>query len=691
MLFSIITVCYNSEKTIEQTVQSIVNQTYQNYEHIIIDGGSTDSTISIIHKYDSAYNGRLRLYSEKDNGIYDAMNKGIGITHGEIVGIINSDDWYAPDALEKVADIYKKTTEKYCIITGDLVRTDYNGRELFCQKHTEISVKGLTRGMQLQHPAVFVSKSVYESVGAFDLSYRFLADYDFIWRCFASEKVKFLFTHTITSYMREGGASDTLKLKNIWIRTAERYRLRSKYIGTSKAFLTSCKFFITEMLKQLLKKILSKRIRDVYYRLKYKGKKSIKRFIQLVNDDLRKFPWIRDKIIWFILTARYFIYAGINLIKRNKTGYLTSGKRLTPAGEHCFFGYYDKSPYSADGKYLIYHRIRSDKSPGIGEKADICIQNLITGKRKVLGQTLAWNLQQGAMLRYLNNHTVVWNDFRNGQYCAVVHSFADKKEYTIPEPLYDINEQGNTALTLEFERLNYDAEGYGYIQKQTKEFPNAAVIKRIDLNDFRTEIIIDSKELSRIYPLKHKPISFEYFNHLKFNPSGNRFLFIYRYVYNGKRFSRLFSSDLSGKDIHLLADENMVSHFTWKNDKELLVWCRKNQRDAYYLIEDSDLTNWKQIGADYLTCDGHPTYHPQQPEWFITDTYPDYARLRHLFLFNEHDNRKIEIANFTAPIKYDGPRRCDFHPRFNFDCQKVCIDSIHEGFRGIYEINCNKG
>ena len=100
MMFSIITPCYNSEKTIERTLQSVQSQTYQNYEYIIIDGGSVDGTLSIVEAYKSKFNGKMRVISEKDDGIYDAMNKGIRMAQGKLLGIVNSDDFYENTCLE---------------------------------------------------------------------------------------------------------------------------------------------------------------------------------------------------------------------------------------------------------------------------------------------------------------------------------------------------------------------------------------------------------------------------------------------------------------------------------------------------------------------------------------------------------------------------------------------------------------
>lgn len=272
MLVSIITVCYNSEATIEKTIQSVLAQSYKNFEHIIIDGGSTDRTIEILNSYKEQYGERLKIYVGKDQGIYDAMNKGILNASGEIIGIINSDDWYDPTALENVVETYLRGENRMVVITGHLVRTTINGEYLFTQKHNQNSINtpALVRGMPLQHPAVFVSKDVYELIGTFDINYKYIADYDFIWRCYASNKVTFLFSDTVTSYMREGGASDTFKWKHISKRTSERYRLRKQYIGRFKAAVSCVKFLLIEVAKQSTKRILPKQIKDKYYSLKHR-------------------------------------------------------------------------------------------------------------------------------------------------------------------------------------------------------------------------------------------------------------------------------------------------------------------------------------------------------------------------------------------------------------------------------------
>ena len=114
MLVTVITPCYNSEKTIRRTIESVLNQTYKDIEYLIIDGASTDKTVEIAKSYEAAFEGRMHIYSEKDEGIYYAMNKGIGLAKGEIIGIVNSDDYYEPEAVAKIAE--KRTGSPYQIL-----------------------------------------------------------------------------------------------------------------------------------------------------------------------------------------------------------------------------------------------------------------------------------------------------------------------------------------------------------------------------------------------------------------------------------------------------------------------------------------------------------------------------------------------------------------------------------------------
>lgn len=179
MMFSIITVCKNSEKTIRRTFDAMLNQSCKDYEYIVIDGVSTDSTVAIIREYEPRFEGRMRWISEPDHGLYDAMNKGIRMANGEIIGICNSDDFYEPDALLQVKNVADKEKEKdlYYGIVRYLDQL-YQEKELL-----RVSADRLKTTCMI-HPGCFVRRNVYEKYGFFSLKYPIAADYDFMLRLY---------------------------------------------------------------------------------------------------------------------------------------------------------------------------------------------------------------------------------------------------------------------------------------------------------------------------------------------------------------------------------------------------------------------------------------------------------------------------------------------------------------------------
>jgi glycosyltransferase involved in cell wall biosynthesis len=196
-VISIITIVYNGEKHLEQTIQSVLDQNYNHIQYIIIDGGSTDQSVKIIRKYEEKIHYWI---SEKDKGISDAFNKGIAKATGEIVGIINADDWYESGALERVASEMGEAD----ICFGDIQLWKNENKE-FIQK---ANLKLLNREMTINHPTVFVKRSIYETHGGFDLDYRCAMDYELMLRLKIA-KCRFKYLPYTIANMRWGGFSDT--------------------------------------------------------------------------------------------------------------------------------------------------------------------------------------------------------------------------------------------------------------------------------------------------------------------------------------------------------------------------------------------------------------------------------------------------------------------------------------------------
>lgn len=216
MLVSIITVCYNSEKTIAQTIESVLRQSYQEIEYIVVDGRSTDNTMKIVENYREKFAGRMKMISEPDKGIYDAMNKGIHMASGELIGILNSDDYYEDNAVEIMANAM--TEEKYQILYGEM-RTWKDARE----EAVGLLTHTFLRDRMIYHPACFVSKSIYTDFGGFDMQYPSVADYDFMLRMAEKKEVKFYPVYRLVTNFTVGGMCatetaylDLLKMQRNW-------------------------------------------------------------------------------------------------------------------------------------------------------------------------------------------------------------------------------------------------------------------------------------------------------------------------------------------------------------------------------------------------------------------------------------------------------------------------------------------
>lgn len=201
---SIITVCYNSESTITRTIDSVLNQSYKNIEYIIVDGKSTDSTLAIIAKYKDKFGDRLKVISEHDNGIYDAMNKGIAIASGALIGILNSDDYYEKDAIEAAVNAAGDCNMK--VVYG-LMRTIKDGLEdrVYMLSHNFLDNR------MICHPASFVTKDIYDTIGVFNSKYKSVGDYDFMLRVYQSKKATFVPVYKVFTNFAEDGMSSSLE------------------------------------------------------------------------------------------------------------------------------------------------------------------------------------------------------------------------------------------------------------------------------------------------------------------------------------------------------------------------------------------------------------------------------------------------------------------------------------------------
>jgi glycosyltransferase involved in cell wall biosynthesis len=217
-LISVVTVVYNGAAHLEQTIASVLGQDYDNVEYLIVDGGSTDGTLDILGKYDD----RIDYWvSEPDQGIYAAMNKGLQLAGGELVGLLNADDFYQPGALGKVAESYR-TEGSHGIYYGDNIVL----QEDLALKYRYHATLRYWQGMPMCHQAMFVHRDVYARLGMYSLRYRFAGDYEFLLRAVAANIEFIHLPDYLTSY-RNTGLTSVHYTRSL----AEAKQINRKYCG----------------------------------------------------------------------------------------------------------------------------------------------------------------------------------------------------------------------------------------------------------------------------------------------------------------------------------------------------------------------------------------------------------------------------------------------------------------------------
>jgi len=239
---SIIVATYNSSKTIRSCLDSIFNQNYSNIEINLIDGKSSDNTLDIVKNYNRKI--PIKIISEEDNGIYDALNKGIYSSIGDVIGFVHSDDILASSTI--FSEIIKKISlENFDGVYGDLQYVDFDKTDKVIRnwKSCDFNDKLLKRGWMPAHPTFFLKRGVYDKHGGFNLNYSISSDYDFMIRVLNDNSLKFCYLPRVISKMRVGGSSNR-SLKNILKKSREDYIIIKKNkVGN----------FITLVRKNLLK------------------------------------------------------------------------------------------------------------------------------------------------------------------------------------------------------------------------------------------------------------------------------------------------------------------------------------------------------------------------------------------------------------------------------------------------------
>ena len=207
MKISIITATFNSGRTVRDTLESVLRQTFTNYEYIIKDGGSKDNTLEIVKEYAPQFGDRLKIVSAPDKGIYDAMNQGFQMASGDVLALINSDDFFSDDhALEKVAKTFAENPETDGIY-ADLYYVSQDNIDNIVRKWVTGLQKPFAKGWLPAHPTFYVKRECYEKYGYFNLDYKLAADFELMLRFVERHHIKLTYLPEALVKMRLGGAT----------------------------------------------------------------------------------------------------------------------------------------------------------------------------------------------------------------------------------------------------------------------------------------------------------------------------------------------------------------------------------------------------------------------------------------------------------------------------------------------------
>lgn len=372
-------------------------------------------------------------------------------------------------------------------------------------------------------------------------------------------------------------------------------------------------------------------------------------------------------------------------------------KRISPQDDYeYFFGYYDKSPWDATDRYMLSLRVKNaTKDVAPAELAEVVLfDTQQEDKMTVIGTTSTWNVQQGAMLQWLGpdfRTEIIYNDFRDNQFCSVIYNLESKQERVLSRPVYTVSNDGDFALSLDFARLHRLRAGYGYSNipeaTQNEKLPDATCIWKLDIKSGEAVALLSYSDFAAFEPVPEMDGAEHKVNHLMLNPSGTRFMVLHRWFLGSRKFTRLVTINVDGTGFYNLSDDGMVSHCYWKNDEELIGFLKKEKEGNGYFLMKDQTQNYRQLFPD-VSSDGHPSYSPDG-SMIVTDTYPNRSRVANVMIAGNEQELKT-IAKVFAPFKYDNDVRCDLHPRWNRKGDQICIDSVFEGKRGLYVIPIKK-
>jgi hypothetical protein len=368
-------------------------------------------------------------------------------------------------------------------------------------------------------------------------------------------------------------------------------------------------------------------------------------------------------------------------------------KKISFGREESFFGYYDKSPMSKNGNYLIFHSstFPTSNTPEADKSLNIILLNVKNNKFYKIGETNAWNWQQGSRLQWIDNNRFVFNDFDRSKNAYIARIFNVKKndfENNLDFPVNDVFSE--ISLSLNYDRLTLLTPDYGYFASPVKDYKKLpplsddGIYKTI-ISKNETKILYNFEAIIKAHYNDLMEQAQHQVNHILISPNGTKFMFIHRWFNKSVKYHGLMIAGSDGSSLKCLIDNVMISHCFWKGNEKIICYMEYEGKAGYHQIDlNTNKISPLNIKGLEAIGDGHPSI---CSELMVFDSYPDKRRMKDLYLFDLQTEKLEKVGEFLEPPKYYEDTRCDLHPCWNYYGTQLFINSAHEGQRFLYQID----
>ena len=719
---SVIVPTYNVEAYIAKCLDSLLAQDYENYDVIVVNDGSPFNEQTIIDKYTANHPEIFKCIQKENGGYGSALEAGFNLSDADYILVCDPDDYLANNALSTLMKYQEETQADLVVGSKNLVYSDNEEIKYDPSFNPEFGIledkKVYRKGNKDFNALYFMEPSPHAKLYPLAL----VKEIKFPHKVSYTDNLLFFYSlnkvETVT-YCEEplsfylinriGNTRTDLKptIIDAWVTVFNTlldqskgedifyYRLfeafysifykidnisgdnklkEAKYellytylkrlIPYKDAILKLNKIYVTDTSKVLAQKEAlldngkSYKMYQKLYRRRLYG--SLKDHLK---DTINNSPLLTKLYEIYHFHAKYYYTRNDDKVIL-KDG--VSANLIDPVGTN-FFGYYDKPCiYKGHSLYL------KTTSTSLSYKQNMGVY--VDGNK--IGDTEAFNFQQGSMESWMDENHIIYNFFDGKQYRSKIVTLRTKEERILCAPIYSLAKNNEFALTLNFSRLAKLRKDYGYFNLPYDELRGDDLdgIYYLDINKNEVSLYLSLDEIKAFMPKDIMVSATHKVNHIDISPDSKKAIFLHRYFYEGKKYTRLLMVNIETKELTLLADNEMVSHMCWVNNDLLFGYLRrKDNKDGYAFIDLKTLEE-KPFDHPYLLDDGHPTAYSDR--YIVTDRYPDYTCKSKLFLIDTLKNDVTLIGQFYSGKKYQDDKRCDLHPRFDHEGKSLTIDTV---------------